>query len=346
LTRTPARAKKRIKEIFRGTQTVSVVIALAKPRRIKASHRRRRRVASDHLLYILNNPLSGTDPTGYRSICPNGNCDSVTQVSSSTGDEKFQPAQTEAKRSVTVRDGDGGRKTTNMTVTTAPDGTNSYTQVGATSTRYADNGSADGNGSKPEQATDNTGDIENEINRDFRDPVRNALGAAAAAAQAAHDFADPCMGAKTSAGCGGAIALQAMIGPVLTRDIKGLKVYTDKAGAELIDNGGSYLYRGVHKGHPAEVPARDGIVVPGNPYNSSITPSDHNLGDVRNSSYTAWSRREDVARANAGTDGVILRVRTGAPPEGADWSWQTSPDNFEEGEVLLRGIREGVEVLP
>jgi hypothetical protein len=44
---------------------VSGVIALAKPRRIKASHRRRRRVASDHLLYILNNPLSGTDPTGY-----------------------------------------------------------------------------------------------------------------------------------------------------------------------------------------------------------------------------------------------------------------------------------------
>ncbi len=39
--------------------------ALATPRRIKASHRRRRRVASDHLLYILNNPLSGTDPTGY-----------------------------------------------------------------------------------------------------------------------------------------------------------------------------------------------------------------------------------------------------------------------------------------
>ena len=44
---------------------MSAVIALATPRRIKASHRRRRRVASDHLLYILNNPLSGTDPTGY-----------------------------------------------------------------------------------------------------------------------------------------------------------------------------------------------------------------------------------------------------------------------------------------
>jgi len=60
LTCAPAQAKKRIKEILPEPKT-----ALAKPRRIKASHRRRRKVASDHLLYILNNPLSGTDPTGY-----------------------------------------------------------------------------------------------------------------------------------------------------------------------------------------------------------------------------------------------------------------------------------------
>jgi hypothetical protein len=65
LTRTTAQAKKRIKGFFTGSTTVSGVIALANPRCIKASHRRRRRVASDHLLYILNNPLSGTDPTGY-----------------------------------------------------------------------------------------------------------------------------------------------------------------------------------------------------------------------------------------------------------------------------------------
>jgi hypothetical protein len=73
LTQTPAQAKKRIKGFFTGATTVSGVIALANPRRIKASHRRRRRVASDHLLYILNNPLAGTDPTGYRSICGDGN---------------------------------------------------------------------------------------------------------------------------------------------------------------------------------------------------------------------------------------------------------------------------------
>ncbi len=53
-------------------------LALANPRRIKASHRRRRRVASDHLLYILNNPLSGTDPTGYA-------CDTGTHIKGGGG---------------------------------------------------------------------------------------------------------------------------------------------------------------------------------------------------------------------------------------------------------------------
>jgi hypothetical protein len=44
---------------------VSALLDLAKPRRIKASHRRRRKCASGHRVYIMNNPLSGTDPTGY-----------------------------------------------------------------------------------------------------------------------------------------------------------------------------------------------------------------------------------------------------------------------------------------
>jgi hypothetical protein len=44
---------------------VSALLDLAKPRRIKASHRRRRKCASGHRVYIMNNPLAGTDPTGY-----------------------------------------------------------------------------------------------------------------------------------------------------------------------------------------------------------------------------------------------------------------------------------------
>ncbi len=41
------------------------VLALANRTRIKTSHRQRRKAASAHLVYILNNPLSGVDPTGY-----------------------------------------------------------------------------------------------------------------------------------------------------------------------------------------------------------------------------------------------------------------------------------------
>jgi hypothetical protein len=144
-------------------------------------------------------------------------------------------------------------------------------------------------------------------------------------------------------------------GGVLSTNVKGLgKVFGDAPGvAHLLGGGGggddaaSYLYRGVHKGHPAEVPARDGIVVPGNPYDNTITPEAHNLGGVSaDSSLTSWTRREDVARGYVGPDGVVLRVRTGAPPPGAGWSWHWSPDKYEESEVLMKGIREDAEVLP
>jgi hypothetical protein len=44
---------------------VSGVLSLAKPQRIKASHRRRWKGTTGHSVYIMNNPLAGTDPTGY-----------------------------------------------------------------------------------------------------------------------------------------------------------------------------------------------------------------------------------------------------------------------------------------
>ena len=52
---------------------MSVVLALASRSRIKPSHRRRRKAASAHLVYIGNNPLSGRDPTGY--ACTGSNID-------------------------------------------------------------------------------------------------------------------------------------------------------------------------------------------------------------------------------------------------------------------------------
>jgi Restriction endonuclease fold toxin 9 len=48
---------------------VSAVLSLCKPHRIKASHRRRWKGTTGHSVYIMNNPLSGTDPTGYAISC-------------------------------------------------------------------------------------------------------------------------------------------------------------------------------------------------------------------------------------------------------------------------------------
>jgi len=109
-----------------------------------------------------------------------------------------------------------------------------------------------------------------------------------------------------------------------------------------------YLYRGVHAGHPALDAAMEGTVVPGD-VNGTVTAAEHNIGGVSaESPYTSWTTNESVARANAdkfGPGGVVLRVPAGAPPAGATWSWEWSPDLFGEDEVLLRGIRTGVEVL-
>jgi RHS repeat-associated protein len=113
------------------------------------------------------------------------------------------------------------------------------------------------------------------------------------------------------------------------------------------ENGG-YLYRGVHAGHPAIEAAKQGRVFPGN-VNGTVTPEMHNAGyGLVDSPYTSWTRRPDVANNHAranGPGGAVLRVPEGAPPEGATWSWEWSRDRFAEGEILLRGIRNGAEVI-
>lgn len=53
-----------------------------------------------------------------------------------------------------------------------------------------------------------------------------------------------------------------------------------------------------------------------------------------------------MARNFAGPDGVILRVKVGAPKPGDSWSWEYSFDEWMEREILLKGIRSGdVEVF-
>ena len=109
---------------------------------------------------------------------------------------------------------------------------------------------------------------------------------------------------------------------------------------------GQYNYRGIHKGHPEWDNALRGKVVPGN-INSKLTADEHNLGDFSaNSPYTSWTDDPNIARRFAGEDGVILRVRTGAPKAGDTWSWDISIDDYFEIEILLKDIRKnGVEVF-
>lgn len=110
-----------------------------------------------------------------------------------------------------------------------------------------------------------------------------------------------------------------------------------------------YVYRGVHAKHKMLEAARAGIVVPGD-LNGDITPVEHNLYDESAiSPFTSWTYTLSVARrfANSrGSGGVVLRLLKDDPMQGDLWSWHDSPDIHREQEVLLRGVRIGIEVLP
>jgi RHS repeat-associated protein len=104
------------------------------------------------------------------------------------------------------------------------------------------------------------------------------------------------------------------------------------------------VYRGISPSHPAYADALQGNAYPRNPA-SQVTPEEHNLGNT-DSPFTSWSHDPDIARRFAGDDGVVMRWPTGAPPEGAPWSYEWSPDVFMEKEVLIRGPVEGAQVMP
>jgi hypothetical protein len=73
-----------------------------------------------------------------------------------------------------------------------------------------------------------------------------------------------------------------------------------------------------------------------------------NLSPARLLLMTSWTRDPDIAHYHAtknGPGGVVLRVPQGKPRKGATWSWEWSPDEYNEEEVLMRGFRNGVEVF-
>jgi hypothetical protein len=113
---------------------------------------------------------------------------------------------------------------------------------------------------------------------------------------------------------------------------------------------GQYVFRGVRANHLRINEARQGIAMPVNP-NANITAKEHNAGGVPGGSqFTSWTHQIGVARNWAemdGPGGVLLRTPTGAAPPRATWHWsqEISPDKYSEGEILMEGIRHGLEVL-
>ena len=80
-----------------------------------------------------------------------------------------------------------------------------------------------------------------------------------------------------------------------------------------------------------------------------MTPDDHNYLDFSAvSPYTSWTHSLPIAASFArsrGAGGIVLRIPLGKPNAKDTWSWEFSPDTFGEQEVLLKGIRIGVEVM-
>lgn len=110
----------------------------------------------------------------------------------------------------------------------------------------------------------------------------------------------------------------------------------------------TFLYRGVHLGHPAMSECLAGFVRPSNA-KSKLPPEQHALGNYSgNSPYTSWTHSFDTARFHAekeGLGGVILKVPEGAPSASESWKWVHADIGWFEQEVLLYGARIGVEVM-
>jgi RHS repeat-associated protein len=315
--------------------------------------------------YILNNPLSGTDPTGYcaadadqrRQVCQLGkntlNALASEVQSMAKGGVSASNVGPVSLRDVVARH--NGSSSNGAQACRGPKGPdpNAYKKPQSI-------------GAKPKE--EDNGNFWFGMLKAFRDgvaPVAHAIvdpdgtmistdydrfgPGPGQVEQGGYKFGNALMVAEGARGlgqAGGGLATKAL---GVEKKVGGATAMRGAAAPEASASANSntaYVYRGVERGHPAEVPARDGIVVPGHPYNNAISPLEHNLGGVSGSSpYTSWTFDRSVAEAFAGEGGVILRVPYSPPQPGSSWSWVRSPDKWGEREVLMKGIREGVDVV-
>lgn len=79
-----------------------------------------------------------------------------------------------------------------------------------------------------------------------------------------------------------------------------------------------------------------------------MTAEEHNeLDRPERSPFTSWTHSREWAVKRAlrhGPGGVLLRVPSAAPATTDTWNLKYSPDICGEQEILLRGIRMGIEV--
>jgi hypothetical protein len=109
-----------------------------------------------------------------------------------------------------------------------------------------------------------------------------------------------------------------------------------------------YVYRGVHAEHPRLEEARRRYVIPGN-VAGTITPQQHNDEEfLEDSPFTSWTYSIGIAMKRAydrGSGGLVLQLPLHPPGHEDSWEWVTSPDRYDEDEILLKGIRMDAEVV-
>lgn len=102
------------------------------------------------------------------------------------------------------------------------------------------------------------------------------------------------------------------------------------------------IYRGVASDHHAFDDAREGVARPGDPAGSA-DPDLHNAGFTPKTRLTSWSTSRQVAEGFAGEDGVVLETSI-EDLQARGIPVLQSPDNFDEGEVLVEGIVDELSV--